>query len=74
MNTNKDVFDEMAVAWRAPIVARSEVGRFSGGIITHKTLKNLDGQGKGPKSMHLGRKRVYRVDELVPWLREWATR
>lgn len=59
----------MAERWPCPYVARSEVGRFSGGILNPRSLANLDSAGKGPAGrIRVGRKVAYPVDKLVAWL------
>lgn len=66
-------FQTMKKAWPSSIVARSEVGRFSGGILTPGNLANLDCLGKGPERIRIGRKVAYPVDALVDWLKEKST-
>lgn len=59
----------MADKWPSTWVARTEVEKFSGGIIGEKYLANLDSAGKGPAGrIRCGRKVVYPVAELVAWL------
>jgi hypothetical protein len=66
-----DIFKSMASQWGAPVVARAEVGKFSGGALSPKYCANQDSLGTGPKGrFKIGRRVVYRVDELVAWLRE----
>ena len=43
----KDVFQKMAERWPSAIVARTEIEKFSGGLMTGKYLANLDSQGVG---------------------------
>lgn len=69
---NKDVFDEMGKQWLSAIVARTEVERFSGGLLSSKYMANLDSLGRGPARVVIGRKVCYPVRELVAWLRERA--
>jgi len=65
---------DMAQAWGSPYVVRSEVGRFSGGIIRPRRLANLDAAGAGPPGrIRIGRKVAYRVSNLVEWLEARAT-
>jgi hypothetical protein len=60
---------ELAKCWPSPFVAREEVERFSGGIITCKYISNLDSLGLGPKGrFRIGRKVAYPVQELVNWM------
>lgn len=65
----KDVFQEMSARWPSAVVARVEVGRFTGGLISAKYLANLDSMGQGPKRITCGRKVGYPVNDLVAWLR-----
>jgi len=62
--------DVLSVEWGSSIVARTEIGRFSGGVLTSKSVANLDSLGKGPPGrFRLGRKVVYPVGELVGWMK-----
>ena len=57
--------------WPSPCVARTEVEKFSGGILRARTLANLDSQGKGPKGrFRVGRKVVYTAIGLVEHMQE----
>jgi hypothetical protein len=68
-----DIFQAMGEKWPSAVVARQEVGRFSGGAVSPKHLANLDCQGEGPKGrFRLGRSVVYPVECLVDWLRRRA--
>lgn len=59
----------LAARWPSPFVAREKVGDFSGGIITPKTMANMDSNGEGPKGrITCGRKVAYPVAELIAWL------
>ena len=59
----------MADKWPSPLVARTEIERFTGGIISEKYLANLDCQGRGPAGrVRVGRKICYSVSEVVKWL------
>lgn len=59
----------LAARWPSSHVAREKVGEFTGGIITPKTLANLDSIGAGPKGrITVGRKVAYSVHELITWL------
>ncbi|QJB55931.1 hypothetical protein [Pseudodesulfovibrio sp. zrk46] len=69
-----DIFDCLEKSWGSPVVARSEVGKFSGGMLCPKTLANLDCLGEGPeRRMRLGRKVGYEVRALVGWMRARAS-
>ena len=65
----QDVFQRMGDRWEAEVVARTEIGRFSGGMLSSKYLANLDSMGQGPARIACGRKVGYPVNELVAWLR-----
>jgi predicted DNA-binding transcriptional regulator AlpA len=51
-----------------PIIARDHVEKLLGGVISAKTLANLDSIGTGPKRMRIGRKVAYRTEDLLDWL------
>jgi len=68
---NRDIFTTMADSWPSPLVASPEVKRFSGGIITGKTLQNLSSLGQPvPESLKVGNKRAYVAESLAAWLRQ----
>ena len=52
------------------VIARKEVPRFLGGVVSSQTLSNADAAGEGPEiAYRLGGKFVvYRTDSLVHWL------
>ena len=65
------MFDDMAEVWKHPVVVRSDVGRFSGGLLHPRTMANLDSLGLGPRGMfYLARKVAYPTNELVDWMKE----
>ena len=63
---------ELATSWPSPIIARSEIARFTGGLLCGRTLANLDSLGKGPGRIRIGRKVCYRVNSFVEWLEKRA--
>jgi len=66
---NIDTLTKMAAKWPSPIVARAEVGLFTGGGIKPKTLANADSKKEGPKERFImGRRVCYPVPALVEWL------
>lgn len=63
------IFQKMVEAWPSPIVARTEVSVFSGGLLNEKTMANSDSLGVGVVGrFRIGRKVVYPVSELIKWL------
>jgi hypothetical protein len=54
--------------WDSTIVARSEVRKFTGGMISPGTMANLDSRGEGPPQIRIGRKVGYKVDDFIEWL------
>ena len=51
-----------------PIISRDHVEKHLGGVISSKSLANLDSLGKGPKRMRIGRKVAYLTVDLLNWL------
>ena len=67
----KDIWDRMRQSWGSELVARTEIERFTGGLLSCKYLANLDSSGQGPVRMRLGGRKVgYPILELIQWLRE----
>lgn len=63
----------LGTKWPSSIVARAEIGKFSGGLISPGTLANLDSTGDGPEGgFYVGRKKAYPVDAIIPWLESRA--
>ena len=68
-----DLFDEMAQAWGTSVVTRSELKKFSGGILNPRTIANLDSMGIGISNrFRCGKHVVYPVTDVVQFLRERA--
>lgn len=61
-------FEKLRKSWPAPIVARTEIARFTGGLLNARTMANLDSLGEGPPRGRYGRKIFYPVDSLVAWM------
>lgn len=52
-----------------PFIARTDVERHLGGIVSGKTLSNADARGEGPEVAYaVGRKVVYSRDALLRWV------
>lgn len=66
---NANLGDFFAKQWKSPIVLRSNVDIFSGGLLHPRTMANLDSLGQGPcQRIKYGRKVAYPVDVLVEWI------
>ena len=71
MNPTKETpnFLKLFEKWPSPLVARSEVSRFSGGTLNAKTMANHDSAGTGPRGrVRIGRKVAYPISSLIEWL------
>ncbi len=66
-------FKLLKKSWPSSLVARSQVGVFSGGIVSPSYIANMDCRGMGPERIRIGRKIAYPVDALVDWLKEKST-
>lgn len=52
-----------------PFIARADVERHLGGMVSGKTLSNADARGDGPEVAYaVGRKIVYSRQALLDWL------
>lgn len=52
-----------------PIIARHEVQRFLGGLVSPYTIKHHDLAGTGPEvAWRVGRKVAYKTESLLLWL------
>ena len=68
----KPDFSELATGW-PPFIARGEIEKFSGGLISSKYIANLDSKGSGPGNrVRVGRKIGYETRALVEWLQNRA--
>jgi hypothetical protein len=69
--TVSNLLQQMAANWPSPIVARTEIEKFTGGLISEKYQANLDSAGKGPEGrIRIGRKVAYPVNAYLTWLKE----
>ncbi len=60
--TKNDIWRALENSWPSPMIARSEIGRFTGGLLAPATLRNLDSKGVGiTPRLKCGRKTVYAV-------------
>ena len=64
----EDEFRQLLLSKLPPTIARKDVERQLGGIITPKTLANADSSGDGPLGAYqVGRNVVYPTESLVNW-------
>lgn len=74
-NNHTDVYEAMIARWPSSVVARRQVGEFTGGLITPKSLANADCLGQGPaERLEICGRIGYPVDAFVEWLRSRTTR
>jgi hypothetical protein len=72
--------EAMGTRWPSPVVARKAIKEFSGGILSAKTMANMDSLGTGPEGRFLMMNQTcYPVESLVAWLKtksasSWAER
>jgi hypothetical protein len=67
------LIQKMADNWPSEVVARTKIEEFTGGLITGKTMANLDSQGEGPPRVKCSRKTGYPKNPLCDWLRQRMT-
>jgi len=63
---------KLAEKWPSPVVSRTQVEKFSGGLLSPRTMANLDSLGEGPPRGRMGRKVYYDVDALIEWMEDRA--
>lgn len=52
-----------------PVIARHQIDKFLGGLVSPFTVKNADLAGTGPDvAWRVGNKVAYKTDSLVAWL------
>ncbi|MGE4297917.1 MAG: hypothetical protein AB7E47_07800 [Desulfovibrionaceae bacterium] len=68
MTAKENFISEIRLAL-PPVFARDAVGRLTGGLISPRTLANLDSLGKGPRQrVRVGRKVAYSREAFISWL------
>ncbi len=73
MNKDQISFQSMAEAWGCPYVAREELKRFTGGLLSPRYAANLDAQRKGIEGrIRCGRKVLYPALAVVKFLEQRA--
>ena len=69
INNDAMEFIETCQKTLPPVLAREEVHKRLGGVVSSKTLANYDRLGKGPEvAFTVGRKVVYKTDSLLTWV------
>lgn len=55
-----------------PVFTREEAARHMGGLLSAKTLNNIDYRGEGPEvRVRVGKKVGYERETFVQWLRQY---
>lgn len=71
LNTIEQDFSRALLDSLPPLVARERVEELTGGLVSSKTLSNMDGRGLGPEEAYrVGRKIAYKRESLVEWMIE----
>jgi hypothetical protein len=51
---------------------RQEIAKYLGGILTARTLKNIDSQGRGPEvGQRVGKKFAYEKYSFIEWFKNY---
>ena len=67
--TDTQEFLAILAAELPPVIARKDVERFLGGIVTRKTLANADAKGEGPQDAYaVGRNVIYPRESLLEYV------
>ena len=63
------MFECLKEKWKSNIVLRSQLSKFSGGILNPSTMAKLDCKGQGiGKVVKQGQKVAYEIDDVINWL------
>lgn len=64
-----EIVKQLVDRWPSAIVARSDVSKFSGGVLHPRSLANHDSLGTGPaERVNIGRKVAYTATSLAEWM------
>ncbi len=67
-------FKDLVEHWPSAFVSRTEARKFSGGVVTAKSLANHDSAGTGvSERFRVGRKICYPTVALAAWMQERAS-
>lgn len=63
------MFECLKNKWKSNIVLRTQLSKFSGGILNASTMAKLDCKGHGiGKTVKQGKKVAYKIDDVIDWL------
>lgn len=63
------ILRQLSEKWPSTFVARSEISKFSGGLIAPGTAANNDSANRGiPGAFRVSRKIAYPVESAIDWL------
>ena len=69
MTPDEKEFTDAMLDKLPPVIARRQIDKFLGGLISPYTIKNADLAGTGPEvAWRVGNKVAYKTDSLVTWL------
>ena len=80
MTETDRVLEALGDRWPSEIVARKSIGKFTGGILSARTLANMDSRGDGiPERFLLANQVAYPVLAVIQWLKsrsaaDWKSR
>ena len=66
-----NVLDELAEKWPSSVVARSEIGKFTGGLLHGRSMANRECRADATSipRFRMGKKVFYRVDDVIDFLK-----
>ena len=63
------MFESLRNKWKSNIVLRTQLSKFSGGILSSSTMAKLDCKGQGiGKTIRQCQKVAYQIDDVINWL------
>ena len=70
---NKNIFEELREYCVDDFVTRKNLCKITGGFLTPGTLAQLDSKGSGITPHKIGHKIVYKIDDVIEWLKNNTT-
>ena len=68
MSNKQEIINSIISRANAPLISRKEAARLSGGLVSEKTLANLDSLNEGPRErIRIGRRVGYPVEVFAAW-------